>query len=157
MRRGLLIVGVILIIVAIVIFVVSTYVVARQVKPATMAVTLSPGDNVTVGTASLGKVLTVVYTDSINQPLETYITVPGILKTIYSNGQYVVAYTVTTGTGTLYLVNNYSVPVTIKYSIIGVSVTSSIIIAGALAFVAIIIGVVGVILAILGAVLRSRK
>ncbi len=153
-----MIAGVVLIVLAVVMYVVGTYVVSRLVMPTMMTVTLSPGGNVTVGTASPGEVLTVVYTDSINQPpLETFTSMPGVLKTMYTSGHYVVAYTVLSGTGTLYLVNNYSIPVTVKYSIVGVSITSSLLIGGMLILFALVIGIIGVVLAILGAVLKPRK
>ncbi len=52
--------------------------------------------------------------------------------------------------------NNYSVPVTVKYSVVGVSLTSSLLVGGVLVLVAMIIGLIGVVLAILGVVLRPR-
>ena len=53
---------------------------------------------------------------------------------------YAVAYTVLSGTGTLYLVNNYSTPITVKY--------------GLVVLMAIILGVI---LTILGAVLKPKR
>ncbi|MGC8543280.1 MAG: hypothetical protein ACP5NQ_05020, partial [Vulcanisaeta sp.] len=106
MRKGLLMAGIVLIVVAVILFFVSGYIIARQVRPVSMSTTLGPGANVSIGTATPGKVLTVVYTDSINRPLEVYTTEPGVLKVVSINGKYTVAYTVISGEGVLYLMNN---------------------------------------------------
>lgn len=98
--------------------------------------------------------MTVSYTDSINKPpLEIYVTAPpGQWSQKYVNGYYVVAYAVLSGKGNLYLINNYSIPVTVTYYIISGLRTG-----GVFELMGIVIGIIGVILAILGAVLKPKR
>ncbi len=151
--------GVVLIVVAIVIFVFGMYILARQVRLTVMTVTLSPGEEIAVGVVSPGKVFTMSYMDSINKSLEFYVTAPPnapqryIIFQRYVYGLYVVTCSlIGNGTGTLYLVNNYTVPVTITYYIYHGLVS-----VGSFLLMSIVIGIIGVVLAILGAVLKPRK
>ncbi len=67
-----------------------------------------------------------------------------------------VAYTVVSGEGVLYLVNNYSTPVSVQYSIVPVPITSSLIIGELMGMASMVLGIIGVILVILGAVLKPK-
>ncbi len=170
-----MIAGIALIVVAVVLFIIGTYIIGKTFKPSTIAVTLSPGENVTIGVASPGKVLTVYYSSSINKPLKistnksniyyseflnaplkVYNNESGFIVTTYRDGYYVIVFTMLNGTGALYLVNNYSMPITIKYSIANLMISSSIL-GGVLFLLSIVIGIVGVVLIILGLVLKSSK
>ncbi len=91
----------------------------------------------------------------MNKPLEVNITEPGLVEHLYASGHYVVIYTPTTGSGTLYLINNYSIPITVTYNVVGLPIYSSMV-SGFLVLISIIIGIIGIILAILGAVLRPK-
>ncbi len=99
------------------------------------------------------------YMDSINKSLDFYVTAPPnasqryIIFQRYVYGLYVVTCSpIGNGTGTLYLVNNYTVPVTITYYIYhGLASV------GLFLLMSIVIGIIGVVLAILGAVLKPRK
>ena len=59
---------------------------------------------------------------------------------------YAAACAVLNGAGTLYLVNNYSIPITVKYGLVSLT-TASLITSG----------LIGIILAILGAVLKPKQ
>lgn len=150
-----MITGLVLIVLAVVLFMIGAYVISKSFRPVSATVELSPGENVTIGAASPGKALTTYYMDSINKSLEVNTTEPGLIENLYTSGRYVVIYTITNGTGTLYLVNNYTVPVTVEYNVVSLSIYSSIA-SGFLVIISIIIGIIGVILAILGAVLKPK-
>ena len=150
-----MIAGVVLIIIAAVAFFAATYMLSSMVSHM-RTITLNPGDKVMVGTVSSGGLLIVVYTDSIGKPLETYTTVPGVLKSSTYSGMYVAAYTVLSGIGTLYLMNNYSTPITVKYGLLS-STAASLITSGLVVLMAIILGVIGIILVILGAILKPKQ
>ncbi|ABW01865.1 hypothetical protein [Caldivirga maquilingensis] len=156
MMRGLLITGIALIVAALVLFIVGAYAISRSFKPLTTTVTLNPGENETIGVATPGRALTMYYTDSINKPLRVYTNESGFMATTYRAGYYVVVFTILNGTSALYLINNYSAPVTVKYSIVNLALSSSIV-SGVLVIVSIVVGIIGVILIILGLVLRSSK
>lgn len=148
----MLITGAVLIVIAVLVFAIGVYMVLTQAKITVTTATLPPGGNITLGTANPDRILTVSYMDSINKPLEIYVTAPGQWSQKYVNGYYVVAYAVLSGKGNLYLINNYSIPVTVTYYIISGLRTG-----GAFELMGIVIGIIGVILAILGAVLRPRR
>ena len=151
----MLIAGVVLIVIAAMAFFAAAYTLSGMVSHM-RTITLGPGGRVMVGTVSSGGLLVVVYTDSIGKPLETYTTVLGILKSSTYSGMYAVAYTVLSGTGTLYLMNNYSTPITVKYGLVS-STIASLIISDLVVLMAIILGVIGIILVILGAVLKPKR
>ena len=156
MRRGLLVAGIALIAVAIAFFIIGAYITAKTFKPLTESATLNPGANITIGIASPGKALTIYYSSSINKPLKVYSNESGFMITTYRDGYYVTVFTIQNGTSTLYLVNNYSTPIVIKYSIATLTISSSIV-GGVLVLLSIVVGIVGVILIILGLILKPRK
>ncbi|WP_291766485.1 hypothetical protein [Caldivirga sp. UBA161] len=156
MRRGLLVAGIALIVVALVFFIVGAYIIGKTFKPLTTTAALNPGENITIGVASPGKALTIYYSSSINKPLRIYSNESGFMITTYRDGYYVVVFTMLNGTSVLYLINNYSVPITIKYSTANLVIISSIA-GGVLILLSIVVGVVGVILIILGLVLKSSR
>ena len=98
----------------------------------------------------------IYYSNFMGTPLKVYSNESGLMITTYRDGYYVIVLTMLNGTSTLYLVNNYSTPVMVKYSIVSLTLSSSII-DGILVLVSIVIGIVGVILIVLGLVLKPSK
>lgn len=161
MRKGLLIMGITLIVLAVVVFFVGIYLSSGLTTSVTSLVTsprnettLKPGSSINVGTASADETLIVMYNDTLDQPLQVSTTSPGALTVETIEGQYVIIYAPETGAGSLYLVNNYSQYATVYYSYGVINVSSALPL-----FVSLVasigIGLAGVVLAILGAVLRE--
>ena len=148
--------GVALIAVAIAFFIIGAYITAKTFKPLITTATLNPGENITIGIASPGRALTIYYSSSINKPLKIYSNESGFMITTYRNGYYAIVFTILNGTSVLYLINNYSIPVAIKYSIANLAISSTIA-GGVLVLLSIVIGIVGIILIILGLILKPRK
>ena len=154
MRKGLLIIGAVLLVVAVILFLVYSLMMSSG-EYESFSATLQPGERVKVGTITSSEALTVFYTDSINEPLQPYVTA-GNYSTISKAGRFAVMYILQSGIGTLYLVNNYTEPVSIT-ALVEVSLspysTESMLMASAI-FLA---GLAGIVLLILGAVLKPKK
>ncbi|MFB6470204.1 MAG: hypothetical protein TU36_003070 [Vulcanisaeta sp. AZ3] len=162
MRKGLLIVGIVLIVLAVVIFFLGIYLstsftqsVTSLVTKARSEATLTPDSSIHISNVSSGETLMIIYNDTLEKPLETVTTAPGGLKIAFIYGQYMVAYVPVSSVGSLSLVNNYSEPVTVyyTYSVASFSSLAPLLFSMAIVFV---MGIAGIILAVLGAVLKSK-
>ena len=154
MRKGLLIIGAVLLVVAVILFLIYTLMMSSG-EYGSLSATLQPGERVEIGTITSSEVLTVSYMDSINKPLQPYVTAGNYYESSKAGG-YVVMYILQSGEGTLYLVNNYTEPVSIT-ALVKVSPSPYSTESEAMGGVIFLAGLAGIVLLILGAVLKPRK
>ncbi len=155
----MLITGMVLLVIAIALFAIGFTGAAKVIgtpSSSPKTISLSPGDEILIGSVEAGTALGMVYNDSLNKPLGVNYTSPGYLSTTQVDGLYVVTYAPLSGVGDLYLVNNYTTTVSVTYRVISISASSGLITSGVMIFLSIVIGIVGLILTILGAVLKPR-
>ena len=154
MRKGLLIIGAVLLVVAVILFLIYTLMMSSG-EYGSLSATLQPGERVEIGTITSSEQIAVFYTDSINEPLEPYVT-SGNYNVFNRANEFFVMYTPPSGAGTLYLVNNYTEPVSIT-ALVEVSLSPFSTESEAMAGVIFLAGLAGIVLLILGAVLKPRK
>ncbi|MGC8542952.1 MAG: hypothetical protein ACP5NQ_03335 [Vulcanisaeta sp.] len=164
MRKGLLIAGAVLIVLAIVIFFIGVYLssgvtsnLASIVAGIRNEAVMKPGSSISIGNASSGVAIVVIYNDTLRKPLNIVTTTNTglIMNNIPVDEQYMVVYSPPTGSGALYLVNNYSEGLTIYYTYGTINIASLMPLAVS-TFLGLGAGIVGVVLLILGVVLRGR-
>ena len=174
MRRGFLVAGLVLIVLALLIFIVGAYGIGKSFRPITANVTLNPGESIRIGAATPGSTLVLYYIDSLGKPLEAYINVNGVNLTATANGlvsistnetglvaslrrsgYYIVVFAPSNTTGSIYLMNNYSTPITVNYGVVSLN-TYSAILTGLLVILSILLGIVGLVLVVLGVVMGHR-
>ena len=161
MRRGLLIIGGVLIVLGIAIFFIGIYLSSSITSSVASLVTgvrnesmITPGSSIVVSIPNTSVAVMVIYNDTLGKPLQV-VSSPGQLETKGIEGQYVVIYIPETGPGELSLVNNYSENVVVYYTYGTINVGSLLpLVLSTLVSIGLVI--VGVILLILGAVLRGR-
>mgnify|MGYP001770773457 FL=1 len=154
MRKGLLIIGAVLLVVAVILGIFTGMLIASSTRYWKFSVTLQPGERIKVGTISSSQSLTVFYVDSINESLQPYVTA-GSYYAISRAGHFAVTYNPHSGIGTLYLINNYSEPVSIVALVAVTTIFTTE--TDLLMAITILAGLAGIILIILGAVLKPRK
>ncbi|MCG2864535.1 MAG: hypothetical protein RXN89_02100 [Vulcanisaeta sp.] len=162
MRKGLLIIGVSLIVLAAVIFFVGTYLssgitsrVESLVTEAPHITTVGPGISIPITNVSGYTAIMVIYNDSLGRPLQVITPGPGALETNVVYGKYVIIYAPEVSSGELRLMNNYSEVVTVYYTYGTVNVSSLAPLALSV-LIALGLGIAGVVLLILGALMKGR-
>ena len=156
MRKGLLIIGAVLLVVAVILFLIYALIMSSS-EYAPFSVTLQPGERVEIGTFTSSEMITVSYTDSINEPLEPYITSGYRLYNVINRAnEFIVTYIPQGGVSTLYLVNNYTEPVSIT-GLVEVSPSPFSTEPEAMDAAILLAGLAGIVLLILGAVLKPKK
>jgi len=163
MRKGLLIIGVSLIALAAITFFAGIYLssgiitsgVRSLVTETPHMATVGPGSSIPITNVSGHTVVIVVYNDSLGRPLQVIIPGPGTLETKVVYGKYVFIYTPEVSSGELRLMNNYSEVVTVYYTYVTVNVSSLAPLALSV-LIALGLGIAGIVLLILGALMRGR-
>ena len=157
-----MIVGGVLIVLGIAVFFIGIYLSSSITSSVASLVTgvrnesmVAPGSSIVVSVPKAGAVVMVIYNDTLGRPLQVVVSSPGQLETKGIEGQYVVIYIPETGPGELSLVNNYSENVVVYYTYGTINVGSLFPLALS-TLVSIGLVIVGIILLILGAVLRGR-
>ncbi len=116
---------------------------------------VSPNSSITITVPENGVAVMIIYNDTLGKPLQVVASVPGRLASRGVDGQYVIVYVPETSPGMLSIVNNYSenVMVYYTYGTINVGTLVPFVLSS---IVSIGLVIVGVILLILGAVLRGK-
>ncbi|MGC8606524.1 MAG: hypothetical protein ACP5GZ_00070 [Vulcanisaeta sp.] len=162
MRKGLLITGAVIIILGVVIFFIGIYLSSGITSGIASLVTgihnetmISPGSSIVVNTNETGAAVTVVYNDTLGKPLQVITSGPGQLEVESVEGQYVVIYVPEASPSTLSLVNNYSENAMVYYTYGAININTLMPLALS-TIISIGLIIVGIILLILGAVLKSK-
>ncbi len=114
-----------------------------------------PNSSITIAVPENGAAIMIIYNDTLGKPLQVVTSGPGQLETENVEGQYVVVYVPETSPGTLSMVNNYSESVMVYYTYgtINVNTLMPFVLSS---IVSIGLVIAGVVLLILGAVLKSK-
>ncbi|WP_054842824.1 hypothetical protein [Vulcanisaeta distributa] len=163
MRKGLLITGGALIVLGIAIFFIGIYLSSGITSGVEALVTggvrnetlVPPNSSITIAVPENGAAIMIIYNDTLGKPLQVVTSGPGQLETENVEGQYVVVYVPETSPGTLSMVNNYSESVMVYYTYgtINVNTLMPFVLSS---IVSIGLVIAGVVLLILGAVLKSK-
>lgn len=167
MRKGIVIVGVLLLVLGVVVagvgLLLTTNSATQLIKgfrgglPNTTVIGV--GESYPIARVHTGEIGVVAYNDSAGTPLN--ISVPGASSVVYRSAQvnggrlFMVVF-VAGANSTLVLANNQTSTVTVHYGLSEASGLGSIAAGGLLLFMGVFLFIVGIILAIVGAVLKSR-
>ncbi|ADN50850.1 hypothetical protein [Vulcanisaeta distributa] len=162
MRKELLITGGVLIVLGIAIFFIGIYLssgIASDVEALVTGVRnetlVSPNSSITITVPENGIAVMIIYNDTLGKPLQVVTSVPGRLASRGVDGQYVIVYVPETSPGMLSIVNNYSENVMVYYTYGTINAdTLAPFIQSSIVSIGLVI--VGVILLILGAVLKGK-
>jgi len=160
-RKGLLITGAALIIAAVAVFLLGIYLSTDIVRNITLIITevpysaeLRPEASIPITNVSEGVAVLVIYNDTLGRPLQVVTPGSGMFVEQLVNDKYAILYVPEVSSGTLWLRNNYSVDVMVYYTYGAVNIGSLTPLALS-TLVTLGLGIAGVVLLILGALLRS--
>jgi hypothetical protein len=157
MRKNIVIVGIIILVIGFMMFFGGPYIFKstvnlNQLVPLKNSFSLNPGSGIDFTVVPAGKVMAAVYNDSLSKPIE-FNTINKTVNTQNENGTFIIEYyNAGNSNQTIKAVNNYTVPMTVNYSVLIFSASGiiysiiAVLLGGALMFIGGTIAVVGLIL-----------
>lgn len=128
----------------------------NQLVPLKHSFSLNPGSGISFTVVPAGKVMTAVYNDSLSKPIE-FNSISETVSTQNENGTFIIEYYNTGNSNqTIEVVNNYTAPMTVNYSVLIFSASGIIysiivvLLGGAVMFI-------GGIIAVIGLILKSKR
>jgi len=161
MRKNILIGGIIVLVIGFAMFFGGPYIFKstvnlNQLLPLKDSLSINPGTGVAFTVVPAGKVMAAVYNDSLSKPIE-FKSINETVSTQNENGTFIIEYyNAGNSNQTIDLVNNYTVPMTVNYSVLIFSASGIIysiilvLLGGALMFI-------GGIIAVIGLILKSKR